>query len=140
MLKTVTAALALALATSGAALAAGDLAVKATKVKLEIGGGEAGFDVEPKVIEFETGKAYKLEIEVSDAHECEWSAEDFTENVWLRGVEAGGVGLEVFGLEEVEFDGGGEFEISFVPIRPGEFEWECAGLAEKGVTGKFVVK
>ena len=34
----------------------------------------------------------------------------------------------------------GEAELFFVPIRPGAYDWGCAGLEEKGMAGKFIVK
>ena len=37
-------------------------------------------------------------------------------------------------------NGEGEIEIKFVPIRPGEYDFEIERLQSKGMVGKFIVK
>lgn len=134
------AAAALCLAASPA-LAAGDLAIKATKLPpLELGGGDVGYGVSQKEYELESGKSYTLEIKQVGPHGCEWEAEDFSRVIWIRNIEVEHVTISAPVLEGFELDDDAEVEITFVPIRTGEFDWECEGLGEKGLEGSFVVK
>ncbi|MCI4662318.1 MAG: hypothetical protein MRY63_10940 [Neomegalonema sp.] len=143
-IKSTLAALALTLSPSllaGAAQAEGYLALKAEKLEeLELGLGEAGFGISQTRYEMETGKAYKLEITSTGAQECAFHAPDFFNFIWLRKVEVEGVEIKASGLYEIEFESDGEAELIFVPIRPGEFAFSCAGLEHKGMTGVFSVK
>ena len=43
-------------------------------------------------------------------------------------------------IGEIELEREGEVEIKFVPIRPGNYEFEIEGLQSKGMVGKFIVK
>ena len=43
-------------------------------------------------------------------------------------------------INEIELEREGEVEIKFVPIRPGNYEFEIEGLQSKGMVGKFIVK
>ena len=62
------------------------------------------------------------------------------QNIWVRFVEIEGIELDVPFINEIELEREGEVEIKFVPIRPGEYEFEIEGLQSKGMVGKFVVK
>lgn len=124
-----------------AARAAGDLAVRPIKLPvLEIGLGDAGFGVSQTDFELETGKAYQLVIKSTGAKECAWRAPELSNTMWLRKVEVNKVEVKASHLQEIEMEEGGEAELFFVPIRPGTFQWSCAGLEEKGMAGKFIVK
>ncbi|SON54460.1 hypothetical protein HDIA_0919 [Hartmannibacter diazotrophicus] len=123
------------------ALAAGDLAIKATKLEpLEIGGGDAGYGVSNDTYELEMGKSYRLEIKQVGPHGCEWDAAEFSRNIWLRKIDVGHVSIDTPTFESFDLDEDTDIEITFVPIRTGEFSWECEGLDEQGMEGTFVVK
>jgi uncharacterized cupredoxin-like copper-binding protein len=93
-----------------------------------------------KSFELETGKAYRLEISSMGFKEYEFEAEDFFRNVWIRKIEVEGIEIDTSILNEIEFEREGEIEIQFVPIRPGNYEFEIEGLREKGMFGQFIVK
>lgn len=123
------------------ALAAGNLGSKPTALpELVLGTGDTGFGVSQADYEMETGKSYSLKIKSTGAQECAWVAEGFFARVWLRKVEAGGLEIKGPYLTELEFETAAEAEIFVVPIVPGEYVWACEGLADKGLTGKFIVK
>ncbi|WP_262488835.1 copper-binding protein [Halomonas sp. ANAO-440] len=133
-------ALALSL-TTGAALAAGDLANRPERLeRLVIGTGESMLGVSVREHQLETGQSYRLVIEATGMQECAWVAPGFFKNAWLRKIEVGNVEIKAPTLTELEFEREGEAELFFVPIRPGTYEWACAGLEERGVTGTFVVQ
>ena len=125
---------------SSLAIAKGDLAIRAKKLELKLGSEKSDYDMSQKVFEMETGQAYRLEISSMGFKEYEIEAEDFFRNIWVRSVEIEGIELDVPFINEIELEREGEVEIKFVPIRPGEYEFEIEGLQSKGMVGKFVVK
>ncbi|MDX5434749.1 MAG: copper-binding protein [Halomonas sp.] len=126
---------------SSLALAAGDLANRPERLeRLVIGTGESMLGVSVREHQLETGQSYRLVIEATGMQECAWVAPGFFKNAWLRKVEVGNVEIKAPTLTELEFEREGEAELFFVPIRPGTYEWACAGLEERGVSGTFVVQ
>ena len=125
---------------SSVALAKGDLAIRAKKLELKLGSEKSDYDMSQKVFEMETGKAYRLEISSMGFKEYEIEAEDFFRNIWIRNIEVAGIEIDTPVIEEIEFEREGEIEIKFVPIRPGEYDFEIEGLQSKGMVGKFIVK
>lgn len=123
------------------ALAEGDLAVKATELEeLVLGSGNTGYGISQTKYDLVTGQAYTLTLKAEGYKECTWEAPEFMESIWLRKIEAGEVELKAAHLSEIAFEGEGEAELYFVPIRPGNFTWRCRGLEKRGMTGTFVVK
>ncbi len=120
--------------------AKGDLSIRAKKLELKLGSEKSDYEMSQKVFELETGKAYRLEISSMGFKEYELEAEDFFRNIWIRSIEIEGVEIVAPVLEEIEFEREGEIEIKFVPIRPGDYDFEIEGLQNKGMVGKFVVK
>lgn len=55
-------------------------------------------------------------------------------------VEINNVEVKLVGLKEIEMEQDGEAALFFVAIKPGGYTWACRNLAEKGLTGKFIIK
>ena len=126
--------------TSSFVLAKGDLAIRAKKLELKLGSEKSDYDMSQKVFEMETGKAYRLEISSMGFKEYEIEAEEFFRNIWIRGIEVKGIEIDTSVINEIELEREGEIEIKFVPIRPGDYEFEIEGLQSKGMQGMFVVR
>lgn len=107
---------------------------------LTIGLGESGFEFKQEPFQFETGKGYRMWIKSTGKQECAFRAPDFFQHVWFRKIEVNKVELKFSSVHEIEFEREGEAELFFTPIRPGEYKWECGGVADKGLTGTFSVK
>ena len=120
--------------------AKGDLAIRAKKLELKLGSDKSDYEMSQKSFELETGKAYRLEISSMGFKEYEFEAEEFFRNIWIRNTEVEGIEIDTSILNEIEFEREGEIEIQFVPIRPGNYEFEIEGLREKGMFGQFIVK
>ena len=118
----------------------GDLAIRAKKLELKLRSDKSDYEMSQKIFEMETGKAYRLEISSMGFKEYEIEAEDFFRNIWVRSIEIEGIELDTPVINEIEFEREGEIEIKFVPIRPGDYEFEIEGLQSKGMVGKFIVK
>ena len=120
--------------------AEGDLSIRSKKLELKLGSEKSDYDMSQNTFHMETGKAYRLEISSMGFKEYEIEAEDFFKNIWIRSIEIGGIELDAPVIQEIEFEREGEIEIKFVPIRPGEYDFEIEGLQSKGMVGKFIVK
>ena len=120
--------------------AKGDLSIRAKKLELKLGSDKSDYDMSQKTFNLETGKAYRLEISSMGFKEYEFEAEEFFRNVWIRKIEIEGIEIDTSILNEIEFEREGEIEIQFVPIRPGNYEFEIEGLRDKGMFGQFIVK
>ena len=128
------------LAVSTQSLGKGDLAIRAKKLELKLGSEKSDYEMSQKIFEMETGKAYRLEISSMGFKEYEIEAEDFFRNIWVRGIEVEGIEIDTPVINEIELEREGEIEIKFVPIRPGDYEFEIEGLQSKGMKGLFKVR
>lgn len=122
------------------AFSKGDLSIRSKKLELKLGSDKSDYDMSQKIFNMETGKAYRLEISSMGFKEYELEAEEFFRNIWIRSIEIEGVEIDAPILNEIEFEREGEIEIKFVPIRPGEYDFEIERLQSKGMVGKFIVK
>ncbi len=121
-------------------MAKGDLSIRSKKLELKLGSDKSDYDMSQKIFNMETGKAYRLEISSMGFKEYELEAEEFFRNIWIRSIEINGIELDAPVINEIEFEREGEIEIKFVPIRPGEYDFEIERLQSKGMVGKFIVK
>lgn len=129
------------LVAAGPASAAGYLGARAESLEpLRIGIGDDGYGMEPKEYRIETGKGYKLTVQSTGLVECELDMREFLDSVWVRQLQAGEVEFANPVFSVVELDDEGEFELTFVPIRPGEYEFGCEGLEDRGLSGTIVVE
>ncbi len=120
--------------------AKGDLSIRSKKLELKLGSDKSDYEMSQKIFNMETGKAYRLEISSMGFKEYELEAEEFFRNIWIRSIEIDGIELDAPVINEIEFEREGEIEIKFVPIRPGEYDFEIERLQSKGMVGKFIVK
>lgn len=89
----------------------------------------------------ETGKYYRLNIICDDtADDTAWVAPEFFRNVWINQIVVNDLEIKASGFYSLECDSAGTFNISFVPLRPGEYDFYGPGNEQRGMKGKFVVK
>lgn len=127
-----------ALLLTGAAHAEGNLAANGTDLTLEINTVDLKFSQD--VWELETGKYYKLDITSDGNEEISVVAPELFRNSWINQIVVNDLEVKSYGLYSVEFDDAGTFNITFVPIRPGEYEIYVPGYENRGLKGKFIVK
>lgn len=85
-----------------------------------------------------TGKYYRLKITADGEEEFAWMAPELFRNAWVNQVVVND--LEFKGeIYSLEFDAAGTFELTFVPIRPGRYEFFVPGFENKGMAGAFNV-
>ena len=124
----------------GPASAAGNLAAKGVELpELKIDTKTNTFS--QNEYDLETGKFYFLNISADDgADNLAWMSPEFFRNVWMNQFVVNDLELKTQVPYSLEFDNAGTFRISFVPIRPGVYDFYSPGYENKGLKGKFVVK
>ena len=132
------AAAALSLLLVGSAHAEGNLAANGTDLELSINTVDLTFSQD--TWELETGKYYQLDIISDGNEEISVVAPELFRNSWINQIVVNDLEVKSYGLYSVEFDDAGTFNISFVPIRPGEYEIYVPGYENRGLKGKFIVK
>jgi hypothetical protein len=132
------AAAALSLALVGSANAEGNLASNGTDLTLSINTEDLTFS--QNTWELETGKYYRIDITSDGNEEIAVVAPELWRNAWINQIVVNDLEVKAYGLYSVEFDDAGTFNISFVPLRPGEYDIYVPGYEDRGLKGKFIVK
>jgi uncharacterized cupredoxin-like copper-binding protein len=107
---------------------------------LTVGTGDAGFGFKQDAAVIEAGKPYRMWLKATGKKECAFQAEAFFNTVKWRKIEVNKVEIKAVSITEIEFEQEGAAELFFTPTKAGEYTWACKGFAEKGLTGKFIVK
>jgi uncharacterized cupredoxin-like copper-binding protein len=85
-----------------------------------------------------TGRYYRLDISSDGEEEFAWVSPELFRNSWVDQVVVDD--LEFKGtIYSLEFDGAGTFELTFVPLRPGRYEFWVPGYEGRGMKGAFNV-
>lgn len=90
--------------------------------------------------QLETGQYYRIDITSDGNEEISVVAPELWRNAWINQIVVNDLEVKSYGLYSIEFDGEGTFNISFVPIRPGEYDIYVPGYEDRGLKGKFIVK
>jgi hypothetical protein len=91
-------------------------------------------------MELEAGKYYRWTIESDGTNEMAVAAPDFFRFIWINEIVINKIEIRPLGLDSIEFDAKGAATISFVPIRPGTFEYFMPNAKGDAYRGKIVVK
>ncbi|MBM4185443.1 MAG: hypothetical protein FJ207_14700 [Gemmatimonadetes bacterium] len=94
-------------------------------VQLQITTGENGPVLSPTEIELVTGEYYRLNVTADGRADWRLEVDALLENSHLRLLTIAGieVHLQSMGFRGIEFDTEGTAQFSFVPIRPGTYEF-----------------
>ncbi len=91
--------------------------------------------------DLQTGKYYRLNVTVDDgADNLSIVMPELLRNAWLEKVTIDNVQVHAPSVDSIELDGAATFQLTFVPIRPGEYDFWAPGYDKRGLKGKFVVK
>jgi len=132
-------AVAATLAASAPVFAEGNLAANGTDLpELKIDTENLKFS--ETEYQLETGKYYRLDITSDGGEEMAFVFPELVRNSWINQIVVNDLEVKAGGLYSLEFDDGGTFNISFVPVRPGEYDFWVPGYENKGLKGKFIVK
>lgn len=135
--------------TASAALAAGDLSrANPKEIVLGMGTKDGKMFFNPKHLELETGKAYKIVLKNLDGIKHEFAGHEFMEKLFTRKVEIadkeGKLVAEIKGnFREIEVGPHREAEWFIVPVLTGkklEMVCELKGHKEAGMHGTVTIK
>lgn len=116
-----------------------NMASGATPLPLAING--ANLTYSQTEFELETGKYYRWEITSDGIEETMVQSPDLFRNSWINQLVIDDLELKVDGaIYGVEYDDAGTVEITFVPLRPGNYEFYSPGYEERGLRGTFIVR
>ena len=120
-----------------AAAAEGNLASKPVDLPELLLSGDLSMSQTDYVLE--TGKYYRIKISSDGAEEFAWMAPELFRNSWLEQIVTNDLEVKSYGVYSLEFDAAGTFELTFVPIRPGRYEFWVDGYETRGMLGAFMV-
>lgn len=87
----------------------------------------------------ETGKFYRIHISSDGEEEFAWMAPELFRNAWVDQIVVEDLEVKSFGTYSLEFDDAGTFVLTFVPIRPGRYDYWVDGYEGRGMKGAFMV-
>ncbi len=118
-------------------LAEGNLASKPVDLPDLMLGGDLSMSQTEYVLE--TGKYYRINITSDGQEEFAWMAPELFRNSWVNQIVVNDLEVKAYGVYSLEFDAEGTFELTFVPIRPGRYDFWVDGYEGRGMLGAFVV-
>ncbi len=89
--------------------------------------------------QLETGKYYRIDITSDGEEEFAWMSPELFRNAWVNQVVVNELEVKAADIYSLEFDAAGTFNLTFVPLRPGRYEFYVDGYADKGMLGAFIV-
>lgn len=89
--------------------------------------------------QLETGKYYRINISSDGQEEFAWMSPELFRNVWVNQVVVNDLEVKAADIYSLEFDAAGTFELTFVPLRPGRYDFYVDGYERQGMIGAFVV-
>jgi hypothetical protein len=89
--------------------------------------------------QLETGKYYRIDITSDGEEEFAWMSPELFRNAWVNQVVVNDLEVKAADIYSLEFDAAGTFNLTFVPLRPGRYEFYVDGYADKGMLGAFIV-
>jgi uncharacterized cupredoxin-like copper-binding protein len=128
----------LALALGAApALAEGNLASKPVDLpELKLTGDLKMSETE---YQLETGVYYRIDITSDGEEEFAWMSPELFRNVWVNQVVVNDLEVKAADIYSLEFDAAGTFNLTFIPLRPGRYEFYVDGYEDRGMLGAFIV-
>lgn len=78
-------------------------------------------------VDLKSGAYYKMKIVADGSAELALSGGDFFRAIWINEIVINKIEVRPMGVHSLEFDAGGEAEISFIAITPGSFALSIPG-------------
>lgn len=108
--------------------------------ELILGSKDDNFAVNRKDFELVAGQGYRWKITSAAGLEYKFMT-DLFRNVWMNQIVINDLEVHMNGAPAwLEFDSEGTINVQFTTVRPGEYTWSVPDLADKGMTGKIIIK
>lgn len=108
--------------------------------ELILGSKDDNFAVNQKDFELVAGQGYRWKITSAAGLEYKFMT-DLFRNVWMNQIVIEDLEVHMNGAPAwLEFDAEGTIQVQFTAVRPGEYTWSVPDLADKGMSGKIIIK
>ncbi|MGH6762045.1 MAG: hypothetical protein ACRECW_10725 [Phyllobacterium sp.] len=108
--------------------------------ELILGSKDDNFAVNQKDFELVSGQGYRWKITSAAGLEYKFVT-DLFRNVWMNQIVINDLEVHMNGAPAwLEFDSEGTINVQFTAVRPGEYTWSVPDLADKGMSGKIIIK
>ncbi|QRM55223.1 hypothetical protein [Sinorhizobium sp. BG8] len=108
--------------------------------ELILGSKDDSYAVNQKDFELVSGQGYRWKITSAAGLEYKFQT-DLFRNVWMNQIVINDLEVHMNGAPAwLEFDSEGTISVQFTAVRPGEYTWSVPDLADKGMTGKIIIK
>jgi len=108
--------------------------------ELILGSKDDNFAVNRKDFELIAGQGYRWKITSAAGLEYKFVT-DLFRNVWMNQIVINDLEVHMNGAPAwLEFDSEGTINVQFTTVRPGEYTWSVPDLADKGMSGKIIIK
>ncbi|TPI44281.1 hypothetical protein FJ414_00730 [Mesorhizobium sp. B3-1-6] len=108
--------------------------------ELVLGSDKSSYDVNRTDFELVAGQGYRWKITSHGGFEYKFMT-DLWRNVWIDQIVINDLEVHMAGAPAwLEFDDAGTILVQFHTVRPGEYTWSVADLADKGLKGKITIK
>lgn len=129
---------ALMMAISMSASAAGNLAQRAERLDPLVIDAVDGFSV--RSYKLETGRFYRWSIQGDGRDGYKILVSGLFENAWIQKISIDDKDVLLYGLQAVEIDGEDRVDIFFLPVIPGSYKFYVEHLRSEGFEGEFIVE
>lgn len=100
----------------------------------------SGKPVAEEEYELKSGTYYKMNIVADGSAELALSGGDFFRAIWINEIVINKIEIRPMGVHSLEFDAGGEAEISFIAIVPGSYTLSIPGSSGESQRAVFNIR
>lgn len=100
----------------------------------------SGKPVSEGPVELKSGTYYKMKIQADGSAELALSGGDFFRAIWINEIVINKIEVRPMGVHSLEFDAGGEAEISFIAISPGSYSLSIPGSSGDSQKAVFNIR
>lgn len=90
--------------------------------------------------QLKSGGYYKIEINADGSQELALSGGDFFRAIWINEIVVNDVEIRPMGVHSIEFDDKGTATMTFIAIKPGNFELSIPGSTGDTQKATFVIQ
>lgn len=87
-----------------------------------------------------SGGYYRITIEADGTQEIAVEGPGFFRNIWINEVVINDIEIRPLGIDSIEFDAAGSARISFIAIRPGQYELRIVGTTGETQRATFTIQ
>ncbi len=94
----------------------------------------------PGEYQLQSGGYYRIEITADGTQELAVEGPGFFRNIWINEIVINDIEIRPLGVDSIEFDSAGTARISFIAIRPGQYELRIPGTTGETQRAVFVIQ